>query len=187
MNKTFLFTAIVGVFAAAITPAFAGDGTISFTGKIEDVTCTVTGGSGTDAGAQDFTVTLPTVQTTVLAADGQRAGAKPFSVVIGGSGESGCTDGKIAKLWWETAQSPNIDSATGNLKNTAASGAGNVQVGLSNSGGTPINLWLNDNPSTATIASNTATLNYTAEYVATGGAATAGDVTSSVVYSVGYN
>ena len=53
--------------------------------------------------------------------------------------------------------------------------------------GLAINLVTGANNTTATIASNTATLNYFAQYVATGGAATVGTVNTDVVYSLQYN
>ncbi len=186
MKKNLLSAASVAVLGMAMAPAaFAADGTITFNGTITDSVCLVTGGAGTNGASKDFTVTLPTVQTTTLDAAGDRAGDTYFEVKLSGAN---CTDGKVAKLWWETAQSPNIDVATGRLKNsTAAGAANNVQVGLKNNVGADINLFQNSNPSTVTIANHEGTLAYTAQYVATGGAAGAGSVTTSVVYSVAYN
>lgn len=183
--KKYLTPAIAAAAMAMVSSsAFAADGTITFTGQIEDMTCTVTGGAGTDGGAQDFTVALPTVQKTALSAAGQRAGDTPFSVIIGGAGETGCTDGKTAKLWFELGQSAQIDQASGRLNNLGT--ATEVQVNLLNSEGLDINLATNSNPSTQVIAGNTATLNYIAQYYATG-AAEAGTVDTNVVYSVAYN
>lgn len=184
--KKSLLVATAAVLTLAIAPvAFAADGTITFNGAISDSTCDITGGAGTNGGKNDFTVTLPTVQVSALNADGQRAGDTYFEVKLDGAN---CINSKTAKLWWETAHSPNIDVATGRLKNTASSGAaGKVQVGLKNSSGADIHMFQNTNPSTVVVANNVGTLAYTAQYVATGGAATAGAVATSVVYSVAYN
>lgn len=187
MKKTLISAALVAVVGAAVVPsAFAADGKINFVGTIEDTTCTVTGGPGTSGGAQDFTVTLPTVQKTALAAAGARAGDKDFSVIIGGSGQTGCTDGKIVKLQFEAGQSP-VDAATGRLVNQAPGTALDVQVGLLNDQKQDINLNDGTNNTVATIAGNTATLKYFAQYYAPNGSVTAGTVDTFVMYSVGYN
>ncbi|MET3931714.1 major type 1 subunit fimbrin (pilin) [Lysobacter sp. OAE881] len=188
MKKTLLSTALVAVVAAAAVPsAFAADGKITFRGQIEDTTCTVSGGTGTDGGAQNFTVTLPTIQKTALSTAGSRAGDTPFSIVIGGSGQTGCTNGKVVKVKFEGAQSP-IDAATGRLKNTVAAGnAAVVQVGLLNDSMADINLVDNTNAPTVTISSNTAKLNYWAQYYAPATGVTAGAVDTFAMYSVAYN
>lgn len=188
MNKTLLSTAMVAALGfAAIGTASAADGKITFKGQIEDTTCTVAGGTGTDGGAQNFTVTLPTVSKLALDTAGDRAGDTPFSIVIGGSGQTGCTNGKVVKIKFEGAQSP-VDAATGRLKNTVAAGnASVVQVGLLNDAKADINLVDNTNSPTATIASNTATLNYWAQYYAPATGVTAGLVDTFAMYSVVYN
>jgi len=165
MKKTLLSAALVAVVGAAVVPsAFAADGKITFKGTISDVTCTVTGGAGTDGGVQNFTVTLPTIPKTALDVAGDRAGDTPFSVIIGGTGQTGCTNGKMASLRFEPAQSP-IDAATGRLINSIAAGsAAVVQVGLLNDAKQDINLYTSAGTSAAAIAGNTATLNYWAQY-----------------------
>jgi len=188
MNKTLLSAAMAATlgFVAAGT-ASAADGKISFKGTISDVTCTVTGGAGTDAGVQNFTVTLPTVGKTALATSGSRAGDTLFSVIFGGAGQTGCTNGKVASLRFEAAQSP-VDAATGRLINsTGAGSAAVVQVGLLNNSKQDINLYSGANSPSATIAGNTATVNYWAQYYAPAAGVTAGSVDTYVMYSVVYN
>ena len=89
---------------------------------------------------------------------------------------------------WRKA--PNIDATTGNLKNTvakASGGAEKVQVGLLDSSKAKLNLnTANDSAKTVTVAGNTARFDYWAQYVATGGASTAGQVSTDVVYSIKY-
>ncbi|MEJ8812454.1 fimbrial protein [Variovorax ureilyticus] len=186
MKKNLLSAALTVVIGASVVPsAFAADGKITFKGQIEDATCSVTGGAGTDGGAQDFTVTLDKVQKAALGVAGARAGDKAFSVKIGGAGETGCPDGKIAGLKFEQAQSP-VDVATGRLTNVAGTAAV-VQVGLLNEQKQDINLNDGTNAPVATIAGNTATINYFAQYYAPATGVTAGTVDTYVMYSVAYN
>lgn len=188
MSKILISAALSAAIASTSLSAAAADGKITFTGKIEDVTCTIKGGTGTDGATSNFTVDLPHVSKAALDTAGDVAGDTPFSVIIGGSGQSGCTNGKIAKMWFESS-TPTIDAAHGGrLKNTAASGAQNVLVGVLNK--SMVNIDMSNNTggdgSAETIADNTATLKYTAQYYAIG-AATAGDVNTYVNYSVVYN
>lgn len=188
MKKTLFSAVLAATFGLVALQASASDGTITFNGDITDTTCTVTGGTGTDGAAQNVTVTLPTVSTTALGTAGQTAGDTQFQLIIGASGQTGCTNGKIASLHFEPSQSPMIDATTGNLKNSTASGsATNVQVAVLNDKKAVINLNTSANSTQATIANNTATLTYYGQYVATGGASTAGTVNTNVVYSVAYN
>lgn len=200
MKKTILSAVLTATFGlAALAPqlASAADGTITFNGQITDTTCTVTG-SGGAAGTGNITVTLPTVSASALAAAGQSAGDRGFSLVLGGG--ANCTNGKTGAMWVETTATPALDTATGALKNQAAGGATNVQVRLVNPANTqPINLGINaavtngatviaaSNQPAATIAGNTAELKYVAQYLAVGGAATAGAVTTFLTYSMQYN
>lgn len=185
MNKTILSLALVAGLGIIAAPqaASAATGILYFSGKIEDSTCIVTGGAGTDQRVGDITVTLPTVQKSDLRA-GQHAGDTPFELIIGG--DSSCTDGRV-KLWFETAQSPLINPSTGNLVNNALSGATNVEIALLNDSKAPINLYANTGSTEGTVSGNTATLKYWAQYIATGGDATSGPVETNVVYSVAYN
>lgn len=191
MNKTLLSAAVAavcGFVVLAPRPAMAADGTLTFQGQIEAVTCDVSGGSGTTGGTGDITVVLPTIGTNAISVDGQTAGSTPFTLTIGGASATGCTNGKIASLIFESGASPLINPSTGNLKNSTGTGyATQVEVGLLNGGNQPINLFTGANSPSATIAGNTATLNFIAQYVATGGAATNGLVDTSVEYSVTYN
>lgn len=190
MKKNILSAAAVAVLGVALAPsAFAADGKITFKGQIEDTTCTVTGGAGTDGGLQNFTVTLPTVQRGALDAANDRAGDTQFQVIIGGSGQTGCANGtKLAYLKFEPTQSGGtVDATTGRLKNAAGTAAV-VQVGLLNESKADINLNTNANADTdgKAIAGNTATLTYWAQYFAPATGVTAGSVDTSVMYSVAY-
>ena len=171
------------VMMLAITPlvADAADGTITFNGLVTDKTCTI----ATPAGVNQ-TITLPTVSRATLAAAGATAGRTPFSINL-----SGCSAGDVATYFEPGAT---VDFATGRLLNqAAATPAGNVQLQLlgSNSqflpvlaagaGGTQANSqWV------TVAADGSANLGYFAEYYATA-ASTAGEVSSSVQYTIIYN
>ncbi|MFC4761904.1 fimbrial protein [Dyella koreensis] len=178
---------IMGIAFAGSAVAANNSGTITFTGAVNDVTCTVKGGSGSDGGTGDFVVGLTPADASQLAAAGDIANPKRFDVQIGGPGQGTCTDGKIGAMSFETA-SPQIDAATGALRNVLAGEATNVQVQLADAAGTVINL---ADPSFSvpfTIdANNTAIIPYTAQYLAVNGAATPGLVRTDVLYKVVYN
>lgn len=170
------------VLAAVSPAAFAADGTITFTGRVSAQTCTISGNGGT---SRNFTVTLPPASASTLAADGNFAGRTPFNIRL-----TNCTPntGNVA-VFFESG--PNVDQATGRLRNTATgSGAAtNVQVGVLNADLTNIAVGLtfaSQRSQRVAITAGAATLQYYAQYVATGGAATAGNVSTSTLYSVVY-
>lgn len=169
------------VLAAAPLVASAADGTITFNGEITDKTCTVSTPQG-----KDFTVTLPTVGANALAATGQVAGRTPFSISL-----TQCDAGNVATYFEPGAT---IDASSGRLNNTAtANGATLVQLQLlgSNNLALPVTAAGAGQPQTnsqwVTVAADgSANLNYAVEYYAQG-AATPGEVTSSVKYTIIYN
>jgi len=179
MRNFKFFSALILV--AAPFAANAVDGTITFNGEVTDKTCTI----ATPQGA-DFTVTLPTVSTSTLAAAGQVAGRTPFSINL-----SDCNPGDVATYFEPGAT---VDLGTGRLNNVAATAAATqVQLQLlgannqflpvvsAGAGSTQANSqWVTVN------AGGSADLNYFVEYYATG-ASTAGEVTSSVKYTIIYN
>lgn len=185
-----------GILAATVTMLLlnsnlsaANDGTITFTGKISDVTCLVSGGTedGAPSSSGDFTVALDQVSTSALATNNAVAGDKKFYISLKGQE---CASGKTANILYERAQSAAIDSVTGRLKNLVSDGsaAQNVQIAILNHDKTALNLnngHISHQPKV--IANNEARFDYWAQYVATGGAASAGNVQTSVVYSVAYN
>lgn len=163
----------LGLYSAG---AMAADGTITITGDIVANTCTVTGSAG-----KNVTVTLPTVGASSLATVGQTAGATPFSISL-----SSCPAGLTsAKTNFEVGST--VNPVTGNLKNSTAPGsATNVEVQLLSNSFQGINVATNANSQTVPISGGTATMSYYAQYIATGGAAAAGTVNTSVQYSMTY-
>jgi major type 1 subunit fimbrin (pilin) len=175
-----------GIAGAQTAPASTG-GTITFTGAVTDQTCTVTGGAGTNGGTGNFTVALDPVPASDLAAATDVAGNKTFQVIIGGPNQTTCEDGKVATMSF-VPSSPQVDAATGALKNALSGQATNTEVQVLD--GTGKAIALNDPANGVTfpaIANNTATADFQAQYLAVGGGATAGLVSTDVLYQVVYN
>ena len=176
-----LAAAAFAIMGAIPAVSNAADGTITFTGAVSSQTCTI---NGNGSGAKDFTVALPTVSTGSLAAAGQTAGRTQFNITL-----SNCSTatGNVHTFF---EAGPTTDLATGNL--IVAEGtdsATNVQIGLLNSDFQPINTGAADasqNSTSVAIVDSAATLQYYAEYVATGGAATAGAANTQVMYTLAY-
>ncbi|VWC49638.1 fimbrial protein [Burkholderia aenigmatica] len=172
-----ILMATAGLLAVA-SSAQAADGTITIKGDITAQTCNISG----DGGGKDFTVTLPDVSTSALSTAGSTAGRKPFRINL-----SNCSPNSgNASVYFEPGTT--VNAQTGKLFN-ATGDAPNVEVGLLNKDGSNINLGKaqgGQNSQTVGIAGGSAELNYYAEYVATGGAAGAGSVNTSVMYSVSY-
>ncbi|AYQ39901.1 fimbrial protein [Burkholderia aenigmatica] len=172
-----ILMATAGLLAVA-SSAHAADGTITINGEITTQTCTISGnGSG-----KDFTVALKEVSTSALATSGATAGRLPFNIVL-----SNCSPNSgNASVYFEPGTT--VNASTGNLKNDKGT-ATNVEIGLLNKDASNIKLGAvkgQQNSQTVPISGGTATLDYYAQYVATGGAATSGSVDTSVMYSVSY-
>lgn len=186
MSKRLLSAALAASLGVAAFSASAatGNGTITISGRITSASCTVSvNGSGNNA-----TVTLPTVQTTDLATAGTATGYTAVSFVLTGCSAGSGTQTQVRPYF---EQGPTTDLSTGFLKNgTAAGSATNVEVMLSSTADTTGKLDLSKGPgaqgvTAATLASNP-TFTYYAAYIANGGAATAGAVSTSVQYTLDY-
>ena len=189
MKKLASAAAIGGLLCA--TSIHASDGTITFTGSVTANTCTIK----INGGAADATITLPTVSASQLAKGGDTAGSTPINFAL-----SACQTGTSAatgavKAYFETGT--NVDPATGRLKNTAASGATNVQLQLLNSDDSVITIGDASTIKGGTLAAGTgpgstassATFAYAVRYYNSASGSTAagsGSVSSSVTYSVTY-
>ena len=185
MPKRIVSTAVIGLMALLSTAAQAADGTITFTGSVTDTTCSINGtASGT---AADVAVILPTVQAGSLPAAGATAGTSSLGDVrLTLSGCSGAATKAIARF----ENGPTVDQSSGYLTNQAsATPAQNVQVRLLNANAQPINVLTGANNTLATngatITGGAATLNYFAQYYATG-KAQPGNVSTSVQYTMQY-
>lgn len=183
MKKLNIAYAAVALAMAFGQQAMAGDGTITFNGKVTDVTCTVaaTGPAGTS------TVTLPTVSATALSGDTATAGATPFTISLSACGGD-LTNATNVAVYFEPGGNVNVD---GRLKNIAPTltAAENVDIALyrADTVSTALSLGKIPTETYATIAANgtTAKMDFVAKYYATA-QATAGEVTSNVTYSIVY-
>ncbi|EUC18405.1 major type 1 subunit fimbrin (pilin) [Burkholderia sp. YR290] len=185
MQKRILSTAAIGLMAFLSTAAHAADGTITITGSVTDTTCSINStASGT---AADVAVVLPTVQAGSLAAAGATAGMSNLGDIrLMLSGCSGAATKAVARF----ENGPTVDQSSGYLTNQAsASPAQNVQVRLLNANTQPINILTGGNNTLATngatITGGAATLNYFAQYYATG-KAQPGNVNTSIQYTMQY-
>ncbi|HGA3108485.1 TPA: fimbrial protein [Enterobacter hormaechei] len=183
-NKFKVVTTVVGFAVAAAFSAnsMAADGTITINGKITDTTCNIS----VDGGEKNATVTLPTVSASSLTAAGVTAGATPFSISL-----SDCSGTSLNTATTYFEPGAYVDSTTGrlNIDKTATDAATNVQVELLNADMKSINVGAstvqgqNDIP--VDISGGNGTLNYFAQYHATG-VSTAGSVTTQVDYTMTY-
>ncbi|MBJ9965612.1 MULTISPECIES: fimbrial protein [Pseudomonadota] len=192
-----VLAAVCAVSTLGVSSAQAADGTITFNGKISAASCVIDGTSGASGTNGAITVAMGTVSTQALQAANSTAGQTPFALKLSGAN---CTNGQTAAMWVETASTAALDTTTNNLKNQAVGGS-NVQVQLLNGNtnqqiklGQPAVVTtgatvLSNNQPAATIAGNTATLKYIAQYVNTGaaGSVTAGNVQTALTYSMQYN
>ncbi|WP_019693650.1 fimbrial protein [Pseudomonas fluorescens] len=170
--------ALIAITVATMASSFnalAADGTINITGEVTSQTCTV---EGNTSGTTAKTVTLPRVSTASLATVGQTAGRTAFTLAL-----TECT-GTTAQVHFEPG--PSIDAATGNLRNQTTGGS-NVQVQLLNASYAPINLQTNEGSLSTAITDKAANLQFYAQYIAATEAATAGQITSNVQFSMDYN
>jgi major type 1 subunit fimbrin (pilin) len=181
--------AVAMCLAAAGTANAADGGTISFHGIVNDTTCTIQGGAGTDGGQNNFSVTLDGVASSELKR-GKTAKPKAFQILIGGPGQGSCgANGNVIASMSFLASSPQVSAASGNLTNVRTSETtAEVQL-LKGDGATVIDL---RNPASGLqpqrIVDNQATLTYYAQYAAPAGFdATPGMLETNVVYQVVYN
>ncbi|MDS7928283.1 fimbrial protein [Acinetobacter sp. V102_4] len=178
MKKLALITALSIV---GITNAQAEDGTITINGSVTDATCKISTPAGTH-----FNVTLPTVSKQTLFNVGSTAGRTPFQINL-----ENCSEGKVATYF---EPGPTVDFNSGRLLNQNTAGAQNVDIQLlgSNNQVIPVlaaavaegaaqtnSQWVD------VVEGGSVDLNYYAEYYATG-AATAGEVNTSVQYTIIY-
>jgi major type 1 subunit fimbrin (pilin) len=182
MNKTLISTALGAVLAVAgfAPTAQAADGTINITGSVVAQTCKVEGSSfGTQA---TKTVPLAPVLATDLASVGSTAKKTPFSLSV-----TSCSPSLTSVQAYFSGA--NINASTGNLNVTGAGAATNVQIQLLNASDAvmPLNgaTASAQNSQVVALSGGAATLNYAAQYVATG-AATAGSANTSVQFTLNY-
>jgi major type 1 subunit fimbrin (pilin) len=180
--------AVVGMAALSNT-ARAHDGTLTFSGSITDITCTVS----VNAGTADATITLPPLSTAAFPAAGTVGGGQPIRFQITNcASASGGALGRVAAHFDRT--NTNIvrtGTYAGTLANTTTTGAAanvNLQLLDHQNGNRPINLSLaNLETGVAIDNQGDANLLYFVEYISTAAAVTPGAVTSMISYDLTYN
>ncbi|WP_175793989.1 fimbrial protein [Burkholderia ambifaria] len=193
MKKLAMMMSAAGFAFVAMNAAHAGDGTITFTGSVVASTCKINGGTN------DLTVALPKASTNQLASTGATAGRTPFTLAL-----SGCatdkTEGEntipapVKKVSVAFEPGPNVNLATGHLKPTGADAAKGVEIAILNDKYAPIKIGAASSAQnaqtvdidTAEGGTGAATLQFAAEYVATGDAVSGGSMNSFVTYSLIY-
>jgi major type 1 subunit fimbrin (pilin) len=180
-----LLATAIGAVGLLSMQAHAADGTITFTGTITDTTCSINGASS--GNPADVAVTLPPVPTGALASAGATAGTTNGGAIqMQLTGCSGTATKAVARF----ENGPTVDQSNGYLANQATiTPAKNVEIRLLNASMQPINILTGANndlsANGAPVAGGNATLNYFAQYYATG-KAQAGAVNSSIQYTMQY-
>ena len=177
----YTFSAItLGVSLLAAQHAIADNGTIHFTGLVQDQSCDL---SVNGSGSAEATVSLPNVLLSELDSPGAEAGKTPFTIAL-----KDFTPGLMLRPFFE---SNNVYAPTGTLSNsTLASdgGAENINIAISNNQGTKLDLNTNlvaDNPFREIDTAGEVDFEYKASYMAIGKAGV-GKVTSALVYTIVY-
>ncbi|WP_243041279.1 fimbrial protein [Dyella sedimenti] len=200
-NALFLAALVAATGMAMLYPGRvpAYDGTMVISGNVIDSTCNITGGGAATGNAGSITIKLPGVSLAAIQ-NQSHAGDTPFSLVLSGAN---CANGKMVSLWIEPTV-PNSITPSGTLSNIqGGSGfASGVEVELVNpANDNRINLAVNasidgasgnviagNNQPVATIAGNTASLDYVARYYNPGtGSITPGQVLTYLAFSLQYN
>lgn len=184
MKRIIAIAALSTIFA--VSEVHAAGGTINFTGTISTQTCNaaVNGSSGSTAAA----VSLPTVPVGDLATQGKTGGQTSFKMEVTGCMSRSPSGAGTVKAFFE--KGPNVDSNVRLINTATSSGnASNVVLELvDGTGNTAIKAGdiAQNNGNFMSISSGSASLPYSVRYYSTG-TATAGTVTSSVIYSLIYN
>jgi major type 1 subunit fimbrin (pilin) len=174
IKKTTVAAHLLGAVAALTAlQVHATDGTITFTGSIQATTCTV------DTTSSELTVPLPAVQPSAFKNAGDTAGTSLIKINL-----SNCTGEGTVLAGFESGAT--VDTTTGRLKNTATTGATGVQIQLLNKDFSAISIGDSATYKGEALSGSTTTLSYYAQYYATSNAVTAGNVQSSVTYSLAY-
>lgn len=165
------------LFILASTHVEAQDGRITFNGVIRPTSCVIDiGGTGANG-----TVTMDTVSAAALKAAGDRIGVKPFTIQIGSPSDA-CSSSRVQAFFYNRG---NVNAA-GRLNNSSGTNfADNVEVVLLNGGGQDIDLSNNTGSPIVDIDQGMATLDFAAQYYATG-VVGGGDVMTDVEYTVIY-
>ncbi|WP_447751111.1 fimbrial protein [Pseudomonas nicosulfuronedens] len=178
MKKSLIALATLAALSASVMQAQAADGTINFNGKVQDVTCTI---KINGAGTGDGSVTLPTVSKSSLAGVGTTGGDTSFTIDLSGCTGTEASGGPGVAVFFE----PGLNvTAQGRLKNTG-SGAPEVDLAIFREGA-PLQLGTTPAAAFTNIAGDGASMPFTVKYYSNSATPSAGEVKSSVTYSIVY-
>lgn len=160
-----------GIASAAFVPSVshAFDGELAFYGSISDVTCNINGVAPGDGNRKEVQLG-DRIGTDTFPQVGAASTPATFNLVIGGN--TGCTDGTKVLVEFDQ-RSNNINPVTGNLKLVGTKPAEGIEIQIKDAGnGKTGKIMLGQaqnlaEAQVATVASNTATLTYAAQYVST--------------------
>jgi len=182
MFKKTLLTGIIALTTLSGSSVFAAqENSIRFKGEVSAQTCNI---SINDSTSTAPGILMQTAKISELSAAGNTSTPTTFSMKL-----TGCTAGTTAKDIKIHFASTNVDNY-GNLKNIATSSpANNVAIQLLDPDDNAIDLKSGEafakafslNP-----GDTSGEAQYTARYIATDGAATAGKVEATVQYAVSY-
>lgn len=175
MNK--LLLAALGTSTLILcTNALASSGQITFTGAVNEKTCTI------DTTSSNLTVLLPSVSTTDFNGANSVAGSSvPFSIKVSNC-EAGLTQAGVL-----FGLNENVDITTGNLKNKLTDGT-NAQVRLFSESGAAINLanFADNMEYSSTNTNGEISMNFSAQYYSVDAQPTAGLLKTNIEYVVQY-
>lgn len=182
MFKKTLLTGIISLTTLSGSCVFAAqENTIRFKGEVSAQTCNISVNDSTSAAP---VILMQTAKLSDLSSTGNTSSPTTFSMKL-----TGCTDPKAAQDIKIHFASTSVD-ASGNLKNIATSSpASNVAIQLLDPDSKVINLQSGEAFAKAFSLSpgdTSGEAQYTAQYIATGGAATAGKVEATVQYAISY-
>ncbi|MCJ7958171.1 MAG: type 1 fimbrial protein [Pseudomonas sp.] len=174
----FVATSVSSIALMFAASAYASDGTITFTGKINGTTCAV----AVNGGGTSNTVTIPAVGAASLNKAGAVGAARTFVISA-----TDCAANSSVRTNFEFGA--NVDTANAStLKNALVSSedAKNVNIQLVDAALTPIEIGgAGQGQSYKTDDAGNAMMTYGARYYATG-VASQGDIKTDVTYSVEY-
>lgn len=179
--------AALGLGLVVAASASADTGLITFLGTVSDMTCVVSGGSGSNGAFANFSVALDPVLTSTLNASGKTANRKGYEVTFSDGKGGSCASATITKAHFRfvgSSPSVNID---GRMKNVLGpTGAQNVEMQMLDDGNNLINLTNHTRKDVTLATTGPTSLKFGVQYYATG-VATAGNFRSDVIYEAYYD
>ncbi|MGV0961336.1 MAG: fimbrial protein [Limnohabitans sp.] len=177
MKSKNILSATAAALFLCVGFAHASDGTFNFAGALSSATCTITNQNGAN-----IEVGLPSISVSALPTAGSVAGRRFFTIDIGA-----CESTNSVKVSFDAGDG--VDPATGNLFNTNANAAANVQAQILTADGTQIkpgDAAQAQAPAVTGTPVSSGKFTYIAQYVAVGGPAGAGVLDARVYYTLQY-